>query len=86
MKPNSWKSCPFAVLERFLENVKLDYDPWESSKDEAVASFAWGSQSHRNEETVKEEWSELTEERFQLYLKQTIETLQNQLDQCKELV
>jgi len=35
MKPDSWQQCPFDVLEQFLslDNIELDYDPYESHNE-----------------------------------------------------
>jgi hypothetical protein len=69
MKPKSWKDCPYSIRKLFLWNCEnLDYDPYESSKSEAIHSIQCGNiTSEENEYRLKKAWENITEEQLQMW-------------------
>ncbi len=87
MKPTKWQDCPDALLNRFLWECELEYDPYESSKAEAIHSIECdpGSMSSENSRIIRTAWSFLSEDTFSAWVKQGIESLEIQLTELLSL-
>jgi hypothetical protein len=83
MKPKEWTDCPNCILELFLENVELMYDPYESSKAEAIDSILNGNVFDHNKHIISSCWAVLSEEDFQRYVQHARERALNILKEIE---
>jgi hypothetical protein len=80
MKPTTWEEVPHSLLHNLLWDMDLDYDPYESSKAEAIDNIVNGIISQINEGVIKSYWNGLSEKDFQSKVKSTKEELIRQLE------
>lgn len=88
MKPDSWQQCPFDVLEQFLalDNIELDYDPYESSRIEVIESILWNtdSVSATNKYRLDTAWKRMTDEEFKRLVQDRIRSLEERAAYLKQ--
>lgn len=87
MKPTEWKDCPASVLETFLWDLELDYDPYEGSKEEVIHCATCGASiSSTNEKIIGSCWKNLGEESFRQRCQTELESLERQVEELKGFV
>lgn len=86
MKPQHWSHLPTTFLETLVREVDLEYDPYESSREEAIASVLNGSWSDKNYALMTQYWSSISEESFQRAVKLHLLWLSDQMTQMAKLI
>lgn len=87
MKPLYWQECPRSILEDFLWELELDYDPYEGSKAEVVHDALCGAGlSDTNEKIINACWRMLSEELFHDRCKKQIESYKHEIVHLKGLI
>jgi hypothetical protein len=88
MKPDSWQQCPFDVLEQFLslDNIELDFEPYESSLIEVIESvlISPNSVSTINRRALDTAWKRMTDEEFKRLVQDRIRSLEERTDYLKQ--
>jgi len=79
-KPKSWNELPSQLLEDILWDIEdLDYCPYDSSKAECINDILNESITDTNKKIVNAYWQGLSNERFEVYVR-------NRLESAKRLV
>ena len=86
MKPQSFFDLPDVLIESFLWDMELEYDPYEGSKAETIHSILYNPPSSNNEYAVSNYWKALSEESFQMRVKSIKESLENELKAVSSLI
>lgn len=78
MKPKTWQECPSEIFEKFLENINLDYDSYESSRVETVDSLLCNPSdiSRTNKCRLERAWENLTDIDFSKMILYSIQDLE----------
>ncbi len=82
MKPKNWMNVPAVILETFLWDLELDYDPYESSKPETIhyiLSNPDGASTY-NQGLISGHWNAMSEIEFQRRVKNEMDKLKNQIE------
>lgn len=87
MKPKTWQELPPAILERLLENVDLQYDPYESSRAETIyeiLNYTSDLISRNNVYKIQNAFDDLSEEQFKIYCRDAIDNAQRIINDIKQ--
>jgi len=74
------------ILEDWLWTLVLDYDPYESSKAQAVHDTLCGNESVNNDRILKAAWDAMPEEQWQEMLSRKIEEAEFTLKKLKGML
>ena len=85
-KPDNWMVLPANLLESILWEVDLDYDPYESSMAEKVHDIICENVSDTNQRMIDAYWENLTEERFESFVRNQLEADKRSVAYLEELL
>jgi hypothetical protein len=85
-KPDKWSNCPVVILDHWLWEAELKYDPYESSKAQAIHDILCGNPSETNKLILDNLWAKLTEKQWQEMLSQKIAELEFTLKRLKGML
>lgn len=88
MKPLSFFDLPEALIESFLWDMELDYDPYEGSKADTIHLITCNgpSRGSANDGHIKNYWKALSEEAFQMRVRRIKESLESDLAAVSKLL
>ena len=87
MKPESWKTLPYSLLNTILWDIdSLDFCSYESSMAECIDEIENGHISSTNERIINAYWKALSNESFELYVRDQLESVQCQAAALEELL
>lgn len=81
-----WNDLPWCLQERLLYEMDLDYDGYETSREDVIHSVSNGDISDRNKYCIESFYKTFPLETLELYLKQEIEQKENSLKYMKEML
>ena len=85
-KPENWYECPVVILDHWIWEAELKYDPYESSKAQTVHDILCGNPSETNKRILDNLWAKLTEEQWQEMLALKIISLEDTVKMLKRML
>ena len=77
---------PWSIRERFLYEIDLHYDGYDTSKEDTIHSYSNGQVSNRNREIIDRYYESVSLETLTLYLKQEIISAEASLEYMKKFL
>lgn len=85
-RPKNWHDLPYVMFDRVIDGIKLDYDSYEGSYDEARASLLCQPVTDKHSERAQKYYDTVSDEQLTKWLYECRSSLTGSIAEIDEVL